>query len=39
MLEANNVSRTALPAWFYDEMQQVGVDFEDQVKVAAYDRN
>ncbi len=28
-----------VPAWFYDEMQQVGVDFEDQVQVAAYDRN
>jgi ubiquinone/menaquinone biosynthesis C-methylase UbiE len=27
------------PAWFYDELQQVGVDFEDMTQVAAYDRN
>lgn len=27
------------PAWFYDELQQVGVDFEDMTQVATYDRN
>ena len=30
---------TALPAWFYNEFQQVGTDFEDSSQVAAYDRN
>ncbi len=29
----------SLPAWFYNDMQQVGVDFEDTAQVAAYDRN
>lgn len=29
----------ALPAWFYDELQQVGVDFEDTAQVAVFDRN
>jgi ubiquinone/menaquinone biosynthesis C-methylase UbiE len=29
----------SLPAWFYDELQQVGVDFEDAAQVAAFDRN
>lgn len=27
------------PAWFYNDLQQVGVDFEDMSQVAAYDRN
>lgn len=27
------------PAWFYNEYQQVGTDFEDPGQVAAYDRN
>ena len=27
------------PPWFFDEMKQVGVDFEDEKQVAAYDRN
>lgn len=27
------------PAWFYNDLQQVGVDFEDLTQVAAYDRN
>lgn len=30
---------TVFPAWFYDELQQVGVDFEDTAQVEAYDRN
>lgn len=30
---------TLLPAWFYNELQQVGVDFEDTEQVAAFDRN
>jgi glyceraldehyde-3-phosphate dehydrogenase/erythrose-4-phosphate dehydrogenase len=29
----------ALPAWFYNELQQVGVDFEDTAQVAVFDRN
>lgn len=29
----------ALPAWFYNELQQVGVDFEDTTQVAVFDRN
>jgi ubiquinone/menaquinone biosynthesis C-methylase UbiE len=28
-----------LPAWFYNDLQQVGVDFEDTAQVAAFDRN
>lgn len=28
-----------LPAWFYNNLQQVGVDFEDIAQVAAFDRN
>lgn len=28
-----------LPAWFYNELQQVGVDFENTTQVAAFDRN
>lgn len=27
------------PAWFYNEFQQIGTDFEDPSVVAAYDRN
>jgi putative AdoMet-dependent methyltransferase len=27
------------PAWYYNELQQVGTDFEAIVQVAAYDRN
>jgi ubiquinone/menaquinone biosynthesis C-methylase UbiE len=30
---------TTYPAWYYDDMQQVGVDFEDMTQVATYDRN
>jgi len=30
---------TELTAWFYNELQQVGVDFEDTAQVEAYDRN
>lgn len=30
---------TVLPAWFYDEFQQVGVDFEDTAQVELFDRN
>ena len=30
---------TALPAWFYNEFQQVGTDFEDPSQVADYDHN
>jgi putative AdoMet-dependent methyltransferase len=30
---------TDYPAWYYNDMQQVGVDFEDMTQVAAYDRN
>lgn len=30
---------TELTAWFYNELQQVGVDFEDKAQVEAYDRN
>lgn len=29
---------TTHPAWYYNELQQVGVDFEDIAQVAAYDR-
>lgn len=28
-----------LPAWFYNDLQQVGVDFDDTAQVAAFDRN
>lgn len=28
-----------LPTWYYNDLQQVGVDFEDPVEVAAFDRN
>lgn len=28
-----------LPTWHYNELQQVGVDFEDPAEVAAFDRN
>ncbi|BAZ17015.1 type 11 methyltransferase [Calothrix sp. NIES-4071] len=28
----------AFPAWYYDEIKQVGVDFEDTAQVEAYDR-
>jgi putative AdoMet-dependent methyltransferase len=27
------------PAWYYNELQQIGTDFEDLAQVAAYDRN
>src|SRR6266567_1004359 len=30
---------TAFPSWYYDDRQQVGVDFEDVAQVAAYDRD
>jgi ubiquinone/menaquinone biosynthesis C-methylase UbiE len=30
---------SALPRWFYDELQQTGVDFEDTAPVEVYDRN
>jgi ubiquinone/menaquinone biosynthesis C-methylase UbiE len=30
---------TELPGWFYDEMQQVGVDFEAAAAVGSYDRD
>lgn len=30
---------TKLPAWYYDEFKQVGVDFEETAQVEAYDRN
>lgn len=30
---------TAFPAWFYNEFQQVGTNFEDASQVAHYDRN
>ena len=30
---------TLLPAWFYNEWQQIGVDFEDTAQVEAFDRN
>jgi len=28
-----------LPGWFYNDLQQVGVNFEDTTQVAVYDRN
>jgi hypothetical protein len=28
-----------IPAWFYDELKQIGTDFEDSSQVAAFDRN
>ncbi len=28
-----------LTAWFYNDLQQVGVDFEDAAQVAVFDRN
>lgn len=30
---------TPYPAWYYNDMQQVGTDFEDITQVEAYDRN
>lgn len=27
------------PAWFYDELKQIGTDFDDSSQVEAYDRN
>lgn len=30
---------TVFPGWYFDEMKQVGVDFEDISQVEAYDRN
>src|SRR5579884_3613031 len=30
---------TLFPSWYYDDRQQVGVNFEDQAQVAMYDRN
>jgi putative AdoMet-dependent methyltransferase len=27
------------PKWYYNELAQVGVDFENQAEVEAYDRN
>jgi ubiquinone/menaquinone biosynthesis C-methylase UbiE len=30
---------TVLPKWFYNEFQQIGVDFEDTARVEAYDHN
>jgi putative AdoMet-dependent methyltransferase len=32
-------SPSTLPAWFYNEFQQVGVDFEAAAQVEAFDRN
>ena len=29
----------AWPVWYFDEIKQIGVDFEDLEEVAAYDRN
>ena len=28
-----------LPAWYFDEFNMAGVDFEDATQVEAYDRN
>ncbi|MBE9171361.1 class I SAM-dependent methyltransferase [Pleurocapsales cyanobacterium LEGE 06147] len=30
---------TAFPAWYFDESKMAGVDFEDEARVAVYDRN
>jgi ubiquinone/menaquinone biosynthesis C-methylase UbiE len=30
---------TTLPSWYYDDRQQIGVDFENTTQVATYDRN
>lgn len=30
---------TTFPAWYYDELKQVGLDFNDVAQVEAYDRN
>jgi hypothetical protein len=30
---------TLLPGWFYNELQQIGVDFGDTAQVEAFDRN
>jgi putative AdoMet-dependent methyltransferase len=30
---------TKFPRWYYNELEQVGVDFENQSEVEAYDRN
>lgn len=30
---------TRLPGWFYNELQQIGVDFEDTAQVEVFDRN
>lgn len=30
---------TVLPAWFYDELKQIGTDFEETAQVETYDRN
>ncbi|MBW4567735.1 MAG: methyltransferase domain-containing protein [Tolypothrix carrinoi HA7290-LM1] len=29
---------TMIPGWYYDELQQIGVDFEDAAQVQSYDR-
>lgn len=39
VLSVGMSSMTAFPAWYYDEMKLVGVDFEDPAQVEAYDRN
>jgi ubiquinone/menaquinone biosynthesis C-methylase UbiE len=30
---------STIPAWFYDELKQIGTDFEDSSQVEAFDRN
>jgi putative AdoMet-dependent methyltransferase len=30
---------TTLPSWYYDDRQQIGMDFENTTQVATYDRN
>jgi len=30
---------TLLPGWFYNELQQIGLDFGDTGQVEAFDRN
>src|SRR5689334_7538189 len=30
---------TTLPSWYYDDRQQIGVDFENTTQVATYDRD
>ena len=38
-MSAAGPSAAGTPDWYYDDLRQVGTDFEDAASVAAYDRN